>query len=87
MTIVRIVDLKERIATCDALSLEERKFLLRCIDPAITRKGIGGPQCTRRRTISAHGRHMGVAVDRRGRRGRLRAPMGGMSLPLIAANK
>jgi len=42
MTIVRIVDLKERIATCDAFSLEERKFLLRCIDPAITRKGIGG---------------------------------------------
>ena len=41
MTIVRIVDLKERNATCHDFSLEEREFLLRCIDTASTRKGIG----------------------------------------------
>jgi hypothetical protein len=39
MTVLRIVDLKERIAISDDFSLQERKFLLRCIDLAITRQG------------------------------------------------
>jgi hypothetical protein len=88
MTVLRIVDLKERIAISDDFSLEERKFLLRCIDLAITRQGVG--EAVVHEAPNYLGRidaiWAALSIDEGGE-GVCAAPLGGMTLPLIAADK
>ena len=38
MSVINIIDLKERIALSDDFSLEERKLLMRALDLALTRR-------------------------------------------------
>jgi len=38
MSVINIINLKERIALSDDFSLEERKLLMRALDLALTRK-------------------------------------------------
>jgi hypothetical protein len=93
MTILSIVDLKERIAISDDFSLEERKFLLRCIDLAITQKARELDPAAAAE-MHAPPNYLGridaiwaaLSLDEGGE-GVCAAPMGGMTLPLIAADK
>jgi hypothetical protein len=88
MTVLRIVDLKGRIAISNDFSLEERKLLLRCIDMAVTRRPaepveiIEAPNYLGR--IDAI--WAALSLDEGGE-GVCAAPFGDMTLPLIAADK
>jgi hypothetical protein len=88
MSVINIIDLKERIALSDDFSLEERKLLMRALDLALTRRPA--------EPVELHNppNYMGrieviwaaLSLDEGGE-GVCAAPIGGMTLPLIAADK
>jgi hypothetical protein len=91
MSIISIADLKERLAHCDDFSLEERKLLLRAIDLAITSRPAEPVEIVDVRVAPNYlGRidalWAALSLDEGGE-GICAAPMGGMTLPLIAADK
>jgi hypothetical protein len=92
MSVINIIDLKERIALCDDFSLEERKLLMRALNLALTHKDDYKPAPG----LELHNapNYMGridaiwaaLSLDEGGE-GVCAAPIGGMTLPLIAADK
>jgi hypothetical protein len=91
VSIISIVELKQKIGVCDDFSLEERKLLLRAIDLAVTSRPAEPVQIV---DVHVAPNYMGriemiwaaLSLDEGGE-GVCAAPMGGMTLPLIAADK
>ena len=92
MSVIRIVELKERIALSDEFSLEERKFLGRCIDLAVAarRSPVEVVEVELHNPPNYMGRietiWAALSLDEGGE-GVCAAPMRGMTIPLIAADQ
>jgi hypothetical protein len=88
MNLTRIIDIKERIAISSEWKPEERDFILDCINTAI--------EAQRPAPVVAHAppNYLGridhiwafLSVDDGGE-GVIAAPLGGMTVPLVAADK
>jgi hypothetical protein len=88
MNLTHIIDVKERIALSDAFKPDERDFMLECINAAIE------AQTPRVVVADDPGNYLG-RIDRiwaflsldDGGEGVMAAPIGGMTLPMVAADK
>jgi hypothetical protein len=83
MNLTKLIDLKERIAVSDAFTPAERDFLLDAINAAVPRPTIAHNPPNYLGRIDAI--WAALSVDDGGE-GVCAAPIGGMTLPLIAAD-
>lgn len=91
MNLTRIISIKERIATSDALKPDERDFVLECINEAIETTMA---EAVARDRLAAERNYLGrieaiwaaLSIDDGGE-GVCGAPFGDQMLPLIAADK